>query len=83
MRGLLDSTVLGPSAATALMMALQAPDLPGKAQGLLKDTDCEAFARLALRQPLLPRAKFEALVLDFSLIARGEGSSDALMAYEL
>ncbi len=53
------------------------------AAGLLKAEDCEAFARLALRQPPLPRGRFDALVSDFGAIARGEGLSDALLAHEL
>jgi hypothetical protein len=53
------------------------------AEGLLKPSDCEAYARLALRQPPLPRGRFDALLMDFAAIPRGEGTSDALLAYEL
>jgi hypothetical protein len=51
--------------------------------GLLKASDCEAFAKLALRQPPLSRGRFDALLMDFAAIPRGEGTSDALLAYEL
>jgi hypothetical protein len=51
--------------------------------GLLQREDCETFARLALRQPPLPRGRFDALVLDFGAIPRGEGTGDALLAHEL
>jgi hypothetical protein len=51
--------------------------------GLLKPSDCEAFAKLALKQPPLARGRFDALLMDFAAIPRGEGTSDALLAYEL
>ena len=38
---------------------------------------------LLLRQPMLPRGRFDALVADLCGIARGEASADALLAYEL
>jgi hypothetical protein len=53
------------------------------AAGLLRSADCELFAKLALRQPALPRGRFDALLMDFAAVARGEGTSDALLAYEL
>lgn len=55
----------------------------GMAAGLLKPSDCEAFAKLAVKQPALPRGRFDALLMDFAAIPRGEGTSDALLAYEL
>lgn len=55
----------------------------GMAAGLLRTADCELFAKLALRQPALPRGRFDALLMDFAAVARGEGTSDALLAYEL
>lgn len=55
----------------------------GMSAGLLKPADCEAFAKLALRQPPLSRGRFDALLMDFAAIPRGEGTSDALLAYEL
>lgn len=53
------------------------------AVGLLKPSDCGTFAKLALKQPPLPRGRFDALLMDFAAIPRGEGTSDALLAYEL
>lgn len=55
----------------------------GMSAGLLKASDCKAFAKLALRQPPLSRGRFDALLIDFAAISRGEGTSDALLAYEL
>lgn len=55
----------------------------GMSAGLLKPTDCATFAKLALKQPPLPRGRFDALVMDFAAIPRGEATSDALLAYEL
>ncbi|WIA10180.1 hypothetical protein OEZ85_010384 [Tetradesmus obliquus] len=73
----------GESGRQWLLAALQSQQLPGMSAGLLKPADCEAFAKLALRQPPLSRGRFDALLMDFAAIPRGEGSSDALLAYEL
>lgn len=51
--------------------------------GLLKASDCETFAKIALSQPPLSRGRFDALVMDFAAIPRGEGANDALLAYQL
>ncbi|KAF8069517.1 IPO13 [Scenedesmus sp. PABB004] len=80
---LLQPRVSGDAGRAWLLAALQAQDLPGMAAGLLKPGDCEAFAKCALRSPPLPRGRFDALVMDWGAIARGEGTSDALLAYEL
>jgi hypothetical protein len=53
------------------------------ASGRLKPPDAEAFARLLLQEPMLPRGRFDALVCDFAGIPRGEATSDVLMAYDL
>lgn len=37
----------------------------------------------ALRSPRLPRGRFDALVSDAAAIARGEESTDSLLAYEM
>lgn len=70
---------MGPCAAAAL----RCYDYAGMSAGLLKSSDCEAFAKLALKQPPLTRGRFDALLMDFAAIPRGEGTSDALLAYEL
>eukprot|EP00879_Flechtneria_rotunda_P013989 GHRR01014615.1.p1 GENE.GHRR01014615.1~~GHRR01014615.1.p1 ORF type:complete len:901 (+),score=383.80 GHRR01014615.1:2232-4934(+) len=80
---LLHGTVAGSTGPQWLLKVLQSQDLPGMAAGLLKPSDCETFAKLALRQPPLPRGRFDAMLMDFAAIARGEGTSDALLAYEL
>lgn len=81
--GLLTSPWLGAPAAQALLAALQAPGLPGAEAGLLQEADAAAFAKAALRRPPLPRGRFDALVMDFAAIPRGEGTGDVLLAYEL
>ncbi|WIA30245.1 hypothetical protein OEZ86_000336 [Tetradesmus obliquus] len=73
----------GESGGQWLLAALQSQELPGMSAGLLKPADCEAFAKLALRQPPLSRGRFDALLMDFAAIPRGEGTCDALLAYEL
>jgi len=80
---LLTSPVLGDPAAQWLVTLLQSPGLPGVEAGLLQDGDTAAFAKAALRRPPLPRGRFDALVMDFAAIPRGEGTGDALLAYEL
>ncbi len=80
---LLTSHTFGDPAAQWLLAALQAPGLPGVAAGLLQEADAAAFAKAALRRPPLARGRFDALVMDFAAIPRGEGTGDALLAYEL
>jgi hypothetical protein len=50
---------------------------------LLKPEDCQAFVAIALQEQVLLRGRFDALVADFANIARGEGTSDALLAYQM
>ncbi|KAF6265368.1 hypothetical protein COO60DRAFT_1689898 [Scenedesmus sp. NREL 46B-D3] len=72
---LLQERLTGELGRQWLLAALQTQELPG--------SDCKAFAKLALRQPPLSRGRFDALLIDFAAISRGEGTSDALLAYEL
>lgn len=55
----------------------------GVTAGFLKPGDTETFCKLALKQPPLPRGRLDALIMDFAAISRGEGTSDALLAYDL
>jgi hypothetical protein len=80
---LLTSPAFGEAAGGWLLAALSAPGLPGVEAGLLLEGDAAAFAKAALRRPSLPRGRFDALVMDFAAIPRGEGTGDALLAYEL
>eukprot|EP00878_Enallax_costatus_P013608 GHUV01014229.1.p1 GENE.GHUV01014229.1~~GHUV01014229.1.p1 ORF type:complete len:355 (+),score=108.44 GHUV01014229.1:292-1356(+) len=80
---MLQSSLTGDAGGRWLLAVLQDQDLPGMSAGLLKTSDCEAFAKVALRQPPLSRGRFDALVMDFAAIPRGEGTSDSLLAYEL
>jgi hypothetical protein len=80
---LLTSRALGEAAGAWLMDALRGPGLPGVEAGLLQEGDAATFAKAALRRPPLPRGRFDALVMDFAAIPRGEGTGDALLAYEL
>ena len=77
---LVTSPALGAHAQGWLLAALVAPGGGGAA---LQEADAAAFARAALRQPPLPRGRFDALVMDFAAIPRGEGTGDALLAYEM
>jgi len=61
----------------------RSPALPGLATGQLAAGDAQRFAALLLAWPALPRGRFDALVADFSAVARGEAAADALLAYEL
>ena len=55
-------------------------DLSG---GALDTESCQLFCRLALQMPPLSSSRFSALLQDFGNLARGEGTSDVLLAYEL
>jgi hypothetical protein len=81
--GLLGNGAYGASAREWLLAALQSAALPGLATGQLAAGDAQRFAALLLAWPALPRGRFDALVADFSAVARGEAAADALLAYEL
>lgn len=55
-------------------------DLSG---GGLDTESCQLFCRLAMQTPPLSPNRFSALVQDFGTLARGEETSDVLLAYEL
>ena len=58
-----------------------AADLSG---GALDGDSCQLFCRLAMQStPPLTSQRFSALVQDFGNLARGEGTPDVLLAYEL
>ena len=44
---------------------------------------CQRFLAIALRQPCLPRGRFDALMTDMAGIANGEETTDALLGYEM
>ncbi|DBA84873.1 TPA: hypothetical protein ACH3X1_005892 [Trebouxia sp. C0004] len=58
----------------------QYADLSG---GGLDTESCQQFCRLAMQTPPLSPNRFSALVQDFGTLARGEETSDVLLAYEL
>ncbi len=51
--------------------------------GGLDAESCQLFCRLAMQTPPLSPNRFSALVQDFGSLARGEETSDVLLAYEL
>ena len=55
-------------------------DLSG---GALDSDSCQLFCRLAMQTGALNIHRFSALLQDFGSLARGEGTSDVLLAYEL
>ena len=55
-------------------------DLSG---GALDSDSCQLFCRLAMQTGALSFHRFSALLQDFGSLARGEGTSDVLLAYEL
>lgn len=57
-----------------------AADLSG---GVLDVESCQLFCRLAMQEPALSPNRFSALIQDFGNLARGEGTADVLLAYEL
>lgn len=80
LRKLLGHPALGRAAAGWLAAAAGSGQLPGAAGGYLTPDDCAAFAGLA---PRLAGPRFNALLVDFGRLARGENTSDVLLAYEL
>lgn len=73
---------LGQQARGWVTAVLASGQLPGVAEGYLTADDCSTFASLALSGSLRgPR--FSALVVDFAQLARGQNTSDVLLAYEL
>ena len=55
-------------------------DLSG---GALDSDSCQLFCRLVMQTGALSFHRFSALLQDFGSLARGEGTSDVLLAYEL
>lgn len=51
--------------------------------GALDLETCQVFRRLAMQTPALTPNRFSALIQDFGNLARGEGTHDVLLAYEL
>ena len=62
------------------MCAIAPADLSG---GALDPDSCRLFCRLAMQTGALSLHRFSALLQDFGSLARGEGTSDVLLAYEL
>lgn len=79
----LSSSAYGPAASANLSQLMERQDLPGMSSGLLAPEDCIKFRSLALRHPRLMRGRFDALVMDFGALARGEATRDVLLSYEL
>lgn len=79
---LLVHPALGQAARGWLSAVLASGQLPGCASGQLSSEDCGTFCSIALgggvRGP-----RFMALVMDFGLLARGQNTSDVLLAYQM
>ena len=58
-------------------------NVSGVTDGRLSAEDCHTFCAAALADPLLPTARFAALLTDFASIPRREGTSDMLLAYQM
>jgi hypothetical protein len=53
------------------------------AEGRLTIEDVQTFQQVAFKTEMLNVPRFAALIADFASIARGEGTSDLLLGYEL
>lgn len=80
LRKLLAHRALGGAAAGWLRGAATSGVLPGCSDGYLAADDCATFAALA---PGLAGPRFNALLVDFGLLARGQNTADVLLAYEM
>lgn len=66
-----------------LIRILGDPSFPGISCGALGDSEKKLVCDLMLKSPPLLRPRFEAMVADFVALCRREGTSDALVAYQL
>mmetsp|Transcript_37180 Transcript_37180/g.117018 ORF Transcript_37180/g.117018 Transcript_37180/m.117018 type:complete len:167 (+) Transcript_37180:185-685(+) len=66
-----------------MVAVLGAADYPGNMEGTLREEDKRVFVECALRQPALPRQRFEAMIQDFASICRREATGDTLLAYQM
>lgn len=80
---LVGNSEYGEASGQWLVQVLSDPRLLAMHEKTLSREDCERFCMLVLRKPRLARSRFEALVVDFVNIPRGEGTADALVGYEL
>eukprot|EP00873_Tetraselmis_striata_P020657 jgi/Tetstr1/440921/TSEL_029191.t1 len=81
--GLVTHPTYHAAVAGVMPAVLLSPEFPAVREGLLKEEDCKRFCSIALRQPALPRQRFDALVSDMAALCRAEGTADALLAYEM
>jgi hypothetical protein len=85
---LLSCPLLASAAGSWLGQAVQQQLTQAAAEGpsvvpAVSPETAQRFLSVALRQPLLPRGRFDALVTDMAGIARSEESADALLGYEM
>ncbi|CAI5495847.1 unnamed protein product, partial [Closterium sp. Naga37s-1] len=66
-----------------LVTALRSPDFQRGVPEAVGEGEMQLFCELVLRQPPLPRQRFEALVADFAALCRSEGTADALLGYQM
>lgn len=81
--GQLNSKLYGSGAVHSVTSALQTPLFPGTVSGLVASEDIDSMLRLVFRQPPLQLGKFDALWMDFAGLAKGEATSDVLLAYQI
>jgi len=81
--GLATSPVYRDALASLLPSVVMSSEYPAVQEGLLKEEDCKRFCAAALRQQPLTRQRFDALISDFAAVCRREGTSDALIAYDV
>ncbi|GJP52607.1 hypothetical protein CLOM_g11714 [Closterium sp. NIES-68] len=74
---------LHPHLPNWLVTALRSPDFQKGVPEAVGEGELQLFCELLLRQPSLPRPRFEALVVDFAAICRSEGTVDALLGYQM
>ncbi|CAI5928476.1 unnamed protein product, partial [Closterium sp. NIES-65] len=66
-----------------LVTALRSPDFQRGVPEAVGEGEMQLFCELVLRQPPLPRQRFEALVADFAALCCSEGTADALLGYQM
>eukprot|EP00884_Botryococcus_braunii_P018983 jgi/Botrbrau1/5769/Bobra.0134s0036.1 len=80
---LITHSMFGEASRRWVFDILASADFPGHKNGRATMEDCSLFCELVLKTPPLSPRWFAALLRDFGSLCQGEGTSDALLAYQL
>lgn len=69
-------------ASNCVMEYFSDPNCPLFVRNSVGQAEAKLFCEITFRQPPLPRKFFEAMILDFAMLCRREGTIDLLLAYQ-